>query len=82
MEVIDLTGRRDLLRDWDEVRAQIVKGRVIGGGFYCVSEQDGAPVLHLFGAYKSDSAAALEAAIRASIELSKRNKSRVGFKRS
>jgi hypothetical protein len=81
MNVIDLSGRRALLQECDELRAQIVKGRVVGGGFYSVSEQDGTLVLHLFGAYKKDSQAALEAAIRASIELSRRNKQPVGLKR-
>lgn len=72
MKVVDLGACRELLAGWDEVRKEIMRGKVDSYAL-CVRDNKGRETVYVAGDYKSDSKAALKAGLAISWELTKRS---------
>jgi hypothetical protein len=70
MKVVDMRGVRDLLRDVEEMRQRILRGRIRGWAL-SVTDEDGNQAVYLGGENKTDSVAALRAGMAVSWEMTK-----------
>jgi hypothetical protein len=59
---------RDLLKCWEQIKAQVAKGRSFA---VCIEGQNGEDSVFLAGRYRHDRARALDASMRISWELTK-----------
>jgi hypothetical protein len=70
MNVVNLGECRDLLKGWDLVRAEILKGRVQGYAL-CIKDWAGQERIYFAGHYQQEGESAAAAALRMSWELTK-----------
>lgn len=70
MNVVHLGKYRDLLRDWDEVRERIIKGKIHGWAI-TVRDDLSREAIYLGGTFKADEGAAFRAGMAQSWEMTK-----------
>lgn len=70
MKVVNLGECRDLLKGWDLVRAEILKGRVQGYAL-CIKDWEDRESVFFAGSYQAEHETAASAALRMSWELTK-----------
>lgn len=68
MVVVNLQNCRNLLGEWDAMRARILKGEVSGWAM-CVMDEHGADRSQFAGSYRDEPDAALRASLSMSWEL-------------